>query len=51
VPEITRERAVLALTKVMKLPRLPRAEGDPLASVKEILFLVEDDAITRHTTV
>jgi hypothetical protein len=36
--------SVLALTKVMKLPRLPRAEGDALTSVEETLFLVEDDA-------
>ena len=39
-----RDCSVLALTTIMKLPRLPRAEGDALASVRETLFLVEDDA-------
>src|SRR5689334_4381452 len=36
-------RSVLALTKIMRLPRLPRAEGDAFASVEETLFLAEDD--------
>jgi hypothetical protein len=40
-----RDRSVLALTKVMKLPRLPRAAGDALASVPEMLFLAEDNAL------
>ncbi|MFZ0294549.1 MAG: hypothetical protein WAL52_13160 [Candidatus Sulfotelmatobacter sp.] len=44
LPVKERDRSVLALTKVMKLPRLPRAEGDALASVAETLFLVEDNA-------
>ena len=45
LPEIARRRAVLALAKIMKLVRLPRAEGDPLASVQETLYLVEDDPL------
>ena len=40
-----RDCSVLALTKEMKLPRLPRAVGDALASVHETLFLVEDDPL------
>ena len=40
-----RDRSVLALTKEMKLPRLPRSEGDALASVREKLFLVENDTL------
>ena len=36
------DRFVLALTKEMKLPRLPRAVGETLASVHETLFLAED---------
>jgi hypothetical protein len=40
-----RDFPVLALTKVMKLPCLPRSEGDALVSVGETLFLVEDDAL------
>jgi|SRR5579863_3237997 len=39
---IERDRSVLALTKEMKLPRLPRAVGDALASVHEKLVLVEE---------
>jgi hypothetical protein len=42
---IERDRSVLALTKEMKLPRLPRTVGDALASVHETLFLVEDDPL------
>jgi hypothetical protein len=42
-PETGRERAALALTQIMRLVSLPRAGGDPLASVRETLFLVEDD--------
>jgi len=42
---IERDRSVLALTKEMKLPRLPRAVGDTLASVRETLFLVEDNSL------
>ena len=45
LPVTLRDRSVLALTKIMKLPRLPRAEGDPLAAVPETLFLVEDNAL------
>lgn len=45
LPETARERAVLALTKMMTLVSLPRAEGDPLASVQETLFLVEVDRL------
>ena len=37
-----RDCSVLALTKTMKLPRIPRTDGDALASVRETLFLVED---------
>jgi hypothetical protein len=40
-----RESPVLALTKEMKLPRLPRAVSDALASVHETLFLVEDNPL------
>jgi len=43
LPEMARERAVLALTKTMKLVSTPRTEGDALLSVQETLFLVEDD--------
>ena len=35
----------------MKLVRLPRAEGDPLASVQETLFLVEDDPLNGSQSV
>ncbi len=45
LPDIARDRAVLALTQMMTLVRLPRAEGVPLESVQEILFLAEDDAL------
>jgi len=45
LPVAERDRSVLALTKIMKLPCLPRAEGDALASVPETLFLVEDRAL------
>jgi len=37
-----RGHSVLALTKVIKLPRLPRVADDALTSVEETLFLVED---------
>jgi hypothetical protein len=40
-----RDRSVLALTKEMQLPRLPRAVGDALASIYETLFLVEDASL------
>lgn len=43
LPEMARERAVLALTTTMKLVSTPRTEGDALVSVQETLFLVEDD--------
>jgi hypothetical protein len=39
------DRPVLALTRVMKLPRLPRAEGDAPACVPETLFLVENAVV------
>ncbi len=42
-----RDSAVLALTGSMKLTRLPRATGDPLASVEETLFLMEDHTLNR----
>jgi hypothetical protein len=47
LPEMARGRAVLALTKTMKLVSTPRAEGDALVSVQETLFLVEDDPAQR----
>jgi hypothetical protein len=47
LPEMARERAVLALTKTMKLVNTARAEGDALVSVQETLFLVEDDPAQR----
>jgi hypothetical protein len=43
LPEMARERAVLALTTTMKLVSTPRTEGDALVPVQETLFLVEDD--------
>ncbi|MFZ1156298.1 MAG: hypothetical protein WAO10_00860 [Candidatus Sulfotelmatobacter sp.] len=47
LPEVARGRAMLALTKTMQLVSTPRAEGDALVSVKETLFLVEDDPARR----
>jgi hypothetical protein len=46
LPEIARERDVLALTKTMKLVNTARTEGDALVPVRETLFLVEDDLHT-----
>jgi hypothetical protein len=45
LPEMTRERGVLALTKTMTMVRPRGAEGDRLSSVEETLFLVEDDPL------
>jgi hypothetical protein len=47
LPEVARGRAMLALTKTIKLVSTPRAEGDALVSVKETLFLVEDGPARR----
>jgi hypothetical protein len=45
LPKLAPEHAVLALTQIQTLVNTSaRAEEDHLASVEEILFLVEDDA-------
>ena len=48
VPEMARERGVLSLTQIMTHVHVPRAVGDPLASVQETYFLVEENPL--HST-